>query len=119
MTKSYRQQWLHHGAIIRQPGKSFQVEIAYDGQRQRVTKESLADAKTYAEQQAVTRKHKGVKFMALTEGQRQVAVKAVELLGIAPQLLPYLTIGLFAGIRKPALNREQFGWLPVELLSIG
>ena len=49
MAKTYRRKWLHYGCIIRQRGEFFQVEIHYNGKRERHSEPIPADAKTYAE----------------------------------------------------------------------
>ena len=76
MTKSYRRKWLHHGCIIRQRGTAFQVEVNHGGQRKRCTLSTLAEAKTYTEQEALRIKKEGTAAFSLSLNEKIDAAKA-------------------------------------------
>ena len=80
MAKTYQKKWLHAGAIIRRRGGAFQVEINADGKRRRKSWDTLAKAKTYAEQKKIEIRNRGIAAIQLTGRQTQEAVEAVKLL---------------------------------------
>jgi len=80
MAKTYQKKWVHAGAIIRQRGSAFQVEINADGKRRRKSWDTLAKAKTYAEQKKIEIRNRGITAIQLTGRQTQEAVEAVKLL---------------------------------------
>ncbi len=74
--KAYSRQWQHRACIIRQRGGRFQVEVNHGGQRKRCSWSTLAEAKTYAEQESVRIKNEGTAAFTLTLDQRRDAAKA-------------------------------------------
>ncbi len=84
MNKTYRRKWLHRGAIIRQRGDGFQVEINTPGKRHRKTLSTLAKAKTHIEQKQVEITNQGLAAFALSDKQRQDAMEAFKQLGDTP-----------------------------------
>jgi len=84
MSKSYRRRWCHQGAIIRQRGLRYQVEINDHGVRHRKTVASLGEAKTYIEQKRVELINRGTAALALTDKQRLTALEAFQKLGAIP-----------------------------------
>ena len=86
MSASYRRKWFHAGAIIRQRGNSFQVEINQHGKRHRSTVETLAEAKSYAESKGLELKNRGAQAFILTDKTRVDALAAMELLDGATSL---------------------------------
>lgn len=87
MGKAYDRVWTYAGAIIRKRGaRSFQVEINHNGKRIRQTLDTLARAKTYAEQQQIHLRNEGVAALQLTAKQRQDALDAIRVLSGTPLL---------------------------------
>ncbi|MCX6995904.1 MAG: tyrosine-type recombinase/integrase [Kiritimatiellaeota bacterium] len=84
MSKTYRRKWFHQGAIIRQRGQVFQVEVNHNGERKRCTWPTLAEAETYAEQKRIEVANRGTSAFALNNSQRLQAVEAFQQLGNIP-----------------------------------
>jgi len=87
MKKSYRRKWRHSGCIIRQRGDRFQVEVNRSGKRKRSTWPTLAEAKTFAEQESSRVKNEGTAALALSLDQRADAAKAIKALPAGMHLL--------------------------------
>src|ERR1039457_5107562 len=86
MGVTYHRKWLHAGAIIRQRGATFQVEINNHGKRFRRTLKSLAAAKTYAEQKGLELENRGAQAFALSDKDRMDSIAALERLAGATTL---------------------------------
>lgn len=77
MTKTYRRKWSHKGGIIRQRGKSYQVEINSRGKRYRERASSLDRAKQIIELKTNEIRNEGIVALSLTTDQRVDAGKAL------------------------------------------
>ncbi|MCX7009558.1 MAG: tyrosine-type recombinase/integrase [Kiritimatiellaeota bacterium] len=84
MSTSYRRKWLHKGAIIRQRGAGYQVEINEHGKRHRKTFAKLIEAQTHIEQKLTELTNRGTAAFALSDKQRLEATEAFQRLGAVP-----------------------------------